>query len=125
MNPQPPSVKFVAVVLERGGRDEMRVVPLCARCGELVLDVTQANIAVSGHRYDGMTPAGKYLGAKVSRLNGYAEIFCWACDRKEAANNVPWSNLAETLRNHDDPAQQRLAPGFRCVTKCKPPEVFR
>jgi hypothetical protein len=123
MNPQPPSVKFVALVLERGGRDEMRFVPLCARCDKLVLDVTQANIAVSGHRYDGMTPAGTYLGAKLARLNGYAQVFCWECDRKE--NNFPWSNAAETFRDHDDPAQQRVPPGFRCVTKRKRPEVLR
>jgi hypothetical protein len=120
MSPQPPSVKLVAVILERGGRDEMRFVPLCADCDKLVLDLTQANVAVVGHRYDGMTPAGIHHGAKVSRLGGFAQVFCWECDRKQEMNNIPWSNAALTFRDCDDPAQQRLSPTFRCVTKRKP-----
>jgi hypothetical protein len=123
MSLQDPAVKFVAVVLERGGRDEMRFSPLCADCEKIVHDVTEANLAVVGEGNFEMTPVGTYRGAKVSRIGGYAQVFCWECDRKR--DNVPWSNAAETLRNHDDPAQQRLTPGFRCVTKCKRPEVFR
>jgi hypothetical protein len=55
----------------------MRFVPLCAGCDKLLLDLTQANVAVVGHRYDGMTPAGIHHGAKVSRLGGFAQVFCW------------------------------------------------
>lgn len=119
MSPQPPSVKLVAVILERGGRDEMRFVPLCADRDKLVLDLTEANVAVVGHRYDGMIPAGIHRGAKVSRLGGFAQVFCWECDRKQETNNVPWSNAVLTFRDCDDPAQQRLNPSFRCVTKRK------
>jgi hypothetical protein len=117
MRSQLPSMKLVAVILERGGRDEIRFVPLCAGCDKLVLDLTQANVAVVGHRYDGMTPAGIHRGAKVSRLGGFAQVFCWECDGKEKTNNVPWSNAALTFRDCDDAAQQRLSPTFRCATK--------
>jgi hypothetical protein len=120
MRSQPSSVKLVAVILERSGRDEMRFVPCCAGCDKLLLDLTQANVAVVGHTYNGMTPAGTHNGAKVSRLGGQAQVFCWECDGKQETNNIPWSNAALTFRDHDDPAQQRLSPTFRCVTKRKP-----
>ena len=97
----------------------MRFVPCCAGCDKLLLDLTQANVAVVGHNFDGMTPAGTHNGAKVSRLGGQAAIFCWECDRKQETNNVPWSNAALTFLDHDDPAQQRLHPTFRCATKRK------
>jgi hypothetical protein len=119
MSARPPSVKFIAVILERRGRDEMRFVALCAGCEAPLLDVTQANIAIVGHRYDGMTPAGTHLGAKVSRLGGYAQIFCWECDAKQEANNIPWANAALTFRDCDDVAQQRLKPTLRGATKRK------
>jgi hypothetical protein len=125
MSLQDPAVKFVAVVLERRGVDEMRFAPLCAGCGKIILNLPEANIAVVRHRYSGMTPTGVHNGAKVSRLGGFAQVFCWECDGKQEANNIPWVNAANVFRDHDDPAQQRLSPGFRAATKRKRPEVFR
>lgn len=114
MNPQPPSVRFVGLFLERGGRDEFRISPLCADCGKIIHDVAEANVAVVGDDNFKMTPVGTYLGAKVTRVGGYAQVFCWACDKKR--NNVPWTNAAQVFRDRDDPAHQR---GLRRVTKRK------
>jgi hypothetical protein len=108
--------ELVAVILEHpDGRDEIRFVPTCAGCGILVLDPTIANTAVV--EGDGeLKAAGTHLGARVSRLEGTAVVFCWACDEKQERNNVPWANAANTFRDRNDAAQQRLEPVFRSAS---------
>jgi hypothetical protein len=108
--------ELVAVFLKRrNGRDELRFVPVCYGCGEPVLDVTEANVAVVGGTGARPESVGTYKGAKVSRLYGRAFVFCWPCDRK-AGHNVPWTAAAFTFRDRDDAAQQRQNPPFHSVT---------
>jgi hypothetical protein len=117
MTPRP--TELVAVYLERNGRDELRFVPTCSGCGELVLDFTEANVAV----VDGTgatKPTGTYKGAKVTRIEGRPHVFCWPCDSKHGGN-VPWVNAALVFRDRDDAAQQRLNPPFRSITKRRVP----
>jgi hypothetical protein len=115
------ATELVAVLLVRNGRDEIRFAPTCAGCGEIILDPTTANIAVArpGSPKPGgwkETPIGTHFGARVSRIEGPAFVYCWSCDEKQESNNVPWSNAAEIFRDRNDPAQQKLAPGFRSVS---------
>jgi hypothetical protein len=124
--PQPPGTRLgaptelVAVLLVRNGRDEIRFVPTCAGCGEIILDPTTANVAVtrSATKPGGwkQTPIGTHFGARVSRIEGSAFVYCWTCDAKQETNNVPWGNAAEFFRDRNDPAQQKLEPGFRSVS---------
>jgi hypothetical protein len=114
--PHQTPTELVAVFLERNGRDEFRFVPTCSGCGKLVLDLSQANVAVVGGTAARPEPVGAHNGAKVFRLNGRAHVFCWPCDR-EHGHNVPWSAATLVFRDRDDAAQQRLNPPFRSVTK--------
>jgi hypothetical protein len=113
------ATELVAVLLVRNGKDEIRFVPTCAGCGELILDPTTANIAIvtePGSRKLKLTKTDiRHFGARVSRFEGRASVFCWPCDA-EQGNNVPWGNAAEFFRDRNDPAQQKLAPGFRSVS---------
>jgi hypothetical protein len=108
--------ELVPVLLEQNGKDELRFVPSCAGCGELIHDLTEANVAVVGGSSARPKPAGTYRGAKLFRLDGIANVFCWECDSK-THGNLPWVNAAAVFRNHDDAAQQRLEPTFRSVTR--------
>ena len=119
---QSPAVELVPVILEMDGTDELRFVPRCHGCGELLFDVTHANVAVlrSGTEHP-LKKIGTYRRATVSIFDGAnAVIFCWECDRKQEANNVPWENAALVLRDRNDAAQTRVAPGFRSVTASVP-----
>jgi hypothetical protein len=108
--------ELVAVFLERNGKDEFRFVPPCDGCGVLIHDLTQANVAViKGSGSGKLVDSGTYGGAKVSRIDGHAAIFCWDCDSKRHGN-VPWLNAALVFRDRNDPAQQKLEPGFRSVS---------
>ena len=117
MTPRP--MELVAVYLERNGRDELRFVPTCSGCGELVLDVTEANVAVVGGNGSCLDLEGTHKGAKVIRIDGRPHVFCWPCDSKHGGN-VPWVNAALVFRDRDDAAQQRLNPTFRSVARRKP-----
>ena len=77
------------------GRMNSGSAPLCADCGKIIHDVTEANVAVVGDDNFKMTPAGTYLGAKVTRVGEYAQVFCWACDAKR--NNLPWTNTRSSV----------------------------
>jgi hypothetical protein len=115
---QSPAVELVPVILEMDGTDELRFVPRCHGCGELLFDVTHANVAVlrSGTEHP-LKKIGTYRRATVSIFDGAnAVIFCWECDRKQEANNVPWENAALVLRDRNDAAQARAVPSFRSVT---------
>jgi hypothetical protein len=114
---QSPAVQLVPVILERDGTDELRFVPRCHGCGELLFDVTHANVAVLRGDNDEhpLKKIGTYCRATVSIFEGAnAAIFCWECDRK--MNNVPWENAALVLRDRNDAAQMRTVPYFRSVT---------
>ena len=67
-SPSPAPTELVAIVLERNGKDEMRFVPTCAGCGELILDPTTANVAVViGTGSGKLTKTDtRHLGARVS-----------------------------------------------------------
>ena len=107
---------LVAVLVERNGRDELRFVPTCSSCGEPVLSLAEANVAVVGVTAARPKAIGTHRGAKVSRLDGRACVFCWACDRKSEEAHVPWVNAALVFRDRDDAAQQPLNPPFHSVT---------
>jgi hypothetical protein len=107
---------------KRSGRDEIRFVPVCAGCGELIIDITKANVAVVGGTAARPQPVGTHKGATVSRLDGRAFVFCWDCDRVQSGNNVPWDAAALIFRNRDDAAQQPLTPTFHSVTARRNPQ---
>jgi hypothetical protein len=111
------TTELVAVILERNGKDEMRFLPTCAGCGELILDPTTANVAVvTGTGSGKLTKTNaRHLGARVSRIDGRASVFWWPCDEQQG-NNIPWGNAALTFRDCNDSAQQRLEPSFRSVS---------
>ena len=117
-SPATAPTELVAVFLKRNGRDELRFVPTCAECGERVLDLTEANVAVVGWTAARPKAVGTHAGAKASRLDGRAFVFCWPCDRKHNGN-LPWSNSALVFRNRDDASQQPLDPPFHSITARK------
>jgi hypothetical protein len=109
--------ELVAVFLKKNGKDEFRFVASCDGCGVLIHDPTHANVAViQGSGSGKLVKCGTYGGATVSRLDGRAGIYCWACDRKRNGN-IPWLNAALVFRDRNDPAQQKLDPPFRSVSK--------
>ena len=94
-----PTELIAVLVKPESGREELRFVPTCRGCGKPVLDFTAANVAVVGGTSEPPSPLGTFNGARVSRLDGRAFVFCWNCDREQDTDNVPWQNAAATFRS--------------------------
>jgi hypothetical protein len=103
----------VLVKFKGGRRQQLRFIASCHGCGTLILDPSEANVAVVGDSDVPSTPIKTDSGVKISRLPGRAFVFCWDCDREQEQNYVPWQNAAQTFR---DPAQQTLEPTFQSAS---------
>jgi hypothetical protein len=105
---------FPVLVESKGGRrQQLRFVASCHGCGTLILDPSEANVAVVDDSDAPPAPIKTDGDATVSLLPGRAYVYCWDCDREQEQNNVPWQNAAQTFR---DPAQQTLEPTFQSAS---------
>src|ERR1700730_8116879 len=100
-----PLAQFAAftVTLKRTGREQLRFLPVCGDCQKVILDISQANLAVLDF---GAVGKLKRIGTsdefEILRDGGPAALLCWPCDRKRG-NNIPWQNALATFRGLDEP----------------------
>jgi hypothetical protein len=97
-NPVQPTLTAF-YVKANGRREQLKFLPVCAGCGEVIFNVAEANVAVIDN--DGTLGRPRREGDATFREVGSASIFCWGCDRER--NHVPWQNALGTFRGIDEP----------------------
>src|SRR5258708_4856275 len=100
-----PSTEFVPAFnkTKSSGREELRFMPKCSECGEVVLNVAEANLAVIEGAPRRLKRIGTHNGTKLFQDAGWAVLLCWICDRAQERNHVPWQNALATFRGLDEP----------------------
>jgi len=98
--------ELVPLMVKGRRRLEYRFAPVCHGCGQPILNINEANVAVvGGGSRDKLI--GKHNGKSVYRIDGRAFVFCWPCDRAQEENNVPWEYAAATFRSRDERPARR------------------
>lgn len=96
------SVEIVPIVVrsKKTRRDQLRFFPRCCDCGKILLDISEANIAVVDGGLGKLKRIGTHGDFEISRHSGRAVVLCWNCDKK--VNRIPWQNALGTFRGLDE-----------------------
>src|SRR5262244_3907582 len=89
---------LVPLLIKREGQpDTFWYAPSCSKCGQVILDLTNANVSVRDWDYEKPAKLASFDGANFYVLNSDgAYVFCKSCDRSE---NKPWTPADCVFRN--------------------------
>jgi hypothetical protein len=99
--------QFVAVYFKskRSDHEQLRFLPLCARCGKIIFNIDEANLSVVTGSPGGLRRV-KDAGTQNDEFEIYREpgtgvLLCWDCDEKYG--KLPWQYARATFRGLDEP----------------------
>jgi hypothetical protein len=90
---------------KRTAQEQLRFIPLCAGCGEIIFNIDEANLSVVTGSPGGLRRV-KGAGTQNDEFEIYREpgtgvLLCWNCDQKHG--KLPWQYARSIFRGLDEP----------------------